>query len=89
MKVKILNEDSNNISVEIEGEGHTLCNLLRNELWNLGVDSCGYNLKHPIISSPILNVEVSKGKPLKFLFSSVDEIKKKIKSLRAEFKKLK
>lgn len=89
MEISVLNEDSNNISLEIKGEGHTLCNLLRQELWNLGVASCGYNLKHPIISSPVLNVEVSKGKPRKIIVSSVEEIKKKIKVLRNEFKKLK
>lgn len=89
MKINVLNEDSNSISFEIEGEGHTLCNLLRQEMWTLGVSSCGYNLKHPIISSPMLNVEVSKGNPKKIISLSIDEIRKEIKFLRTEFKKLK
>ena len=89
MKINVINEDSNNLSIEIEGESHTLCNLLRQKLWELEVDSCGYNLKHPIISSPILSVESSKTKPRKVIVSSVDEIRKDIKELRNELKKLK
>ena len=89
MKVNVIGEDSNNLSIEIEGEGHTLCNLLRHKLWELEVDSCGYNLKHPIISSPVLSVESSKTKPRKVIASSIDEIRKDIKELRSEFKKLK
>ena len=89
MKINVLNEDNNSISLEIEGEGHTLCNLLRNKLWELDIVSCGYNLKHPLISSPVLNIESSKGKPRKVLSSCIDELKKDIKALRTEFKKLK
>ena len=34
MEVKILQEDKDVIELELEGETHTLTNLIRKELWN-------------------------------------------------------
>ena len=89
MEVKILKEDKELIEVEIAGEGHTLCNVLRAELWNFDDTSfASYNLKHPLIGTPVLVLKIKKGKPRKLLLDSVDSIKVKTKELRSLLTKL-
>ena len=59
MELKVLKEEKNILELEIKGEDHTLANLLRGELWNTdGVELASYNLKHPIVSSPILSLHI-------------------------------
>ena len=88
MEIKILNEDKNRIEFEVIGEDHTLCNAVRNELWNQNnVNVSAYNIKHPLVSNPIMLVEVSKGDPKTALNSAVSSLKKQIKELKDIFSK--
>ena len=89
MEVQILKEDQDLLEIEISGEGHTLCNALRNELWDLDDTSfASYNIKHPLVSEPILALKVKKGKPKKLLLDAVESLKSKIKELRSLLNKL-
>lgn len=86
MEIKILKEEKNRIEFEIIGEDHTLCNVIRDELWNEdNVDISAYNIKHPLISNPVMLVETSKGDPRKALQGAVSDLKKKIKELKNNF----
>ena len=88
MEIKLLNEDKNRIEFEVIGEDHTLCNAVRNELWNQdNVNVSAYNIKHPLVSNPIMLVEVSKGDPKTALNSAVSSLKKQIKELKDIFSK--
>jgi len=88
MEIKILNGDKNRIEFEVIGEDHTLCNAVRNELWNQdNVTVSAYNIKHPLISNPVMLVEVSKGDPKTALNSAVSSLKKQIKELKDIFSK--
>lgn len=79
MEVKILEETKESIKIELQGEDHTLANVLRRELWNDShVKIAGYNVDHPLIGNPILVVETDgKEDPKKALLAAVDRIKKK------------
>ena len=89
MEVQILNETKDFIEFEIKGEGHTLCNVLRQELSTLdGVNFASYNLKHPIIGNPIMAVNINKGSPKKVVLEGVNQLKSKTKELRSLLKKL-
>ena len=89
MEVQILKEEKDLIELKIVGEGHTICNLLRSELWGLDDTSLvSYNLKHPLISSPIFALKLKKGKPRKILLDSVQTIKDKTKQLKGLLSKL-
>jgi len=89
MKLNILEETDKKLKLEIEGENHTLANALRKELWEDGsVKVSGYNIKHGLVRNPVLVVEVSKGKPKDALKKAVTGLKKKMKDLKVEFKKL-
>ena len=89
MELLVLKEEKNILELEIKGEDHTLANLLRNELWNVdSVELASYNIKHPIVSSPILSLSVTKSKPKKALEDAVHNIKSKTKEFRSLLKKL-
>ncbi len=84
MEVDVIKEDKDLIEVKIIGEGHTLCNLIRQELSDSeGVSFSSYNLKHPLVSSPILSLKVEKGKPRKILLDAVVSLKTKTKHLKS------
>lgn len=89
MEVQILNDEKDLLEVEIKGEGHTLCNALRSELWKLEDTSfASYNIKNPLISSPILALKVKKGKPKKLLLDAVESLRNKTKELKGLLSKV-
>lgn len=85
MKVKILKRTSNELKLEVEGIGHTLCNLLQKRLLEDGnVALAGYDIPHPLASNPIIYVR-TKGdvKPEEALRKTV----KKAREINKEFSK--
>lgn len=62
MKVKVLNKTSNELKLEIEDVGHTLCNLLQKRiLEEENVDLAGYDIPHPMTPKATVYVR-TKGK---------------------------
>ena len=58
MKIKILDETKKRIEFEIEGENHTLCNILREVLWeDSHVKTAVYRMGHPLVKLPRMLVE--------------------------------
>jgi len=89
MIIKILKEEKDKIEFEIIGEDHTLCNLIRQELWkDKDTKVVMYNIKHSQASNPIFSLE-SEEKPRKALSKAVERIKKQLKELRPQVKNLK
>ena len=86
MKVKILQRTDNELKLEVEGVGHSLCNLLQSKLLEEeNVDLAGYDIPHPIASNPIIFLRTKKGvKPEKILQKAVKEAIKKNKKFRKE-----
>ena len=84
MKVKILKQTADELKFEIEGEGHTFCNLLQKVLLeDENVEMAGYNIPHPLVSKPVVYIKTKGGKsPQKALFEAIE----KIKSRQIEFK---
>lgn len=89
MEINILKEEKGTMEFEITGEGHTFCNLLRVELWeSVDTSLASYNVKHPLVGTPVFAVSLKKGKPKKALLDAVDSLKAKIKEMRALAKDL-
>lgn len=89
MKVNVLNKTENELKIELEGAGHTLCNLLQKKLLeDENVDLAGYDVPHPLASNPILYVR-TKGdaKPEEALHRAVEKILELSKEFRKELKK--
>ena len=59
MKIKVLSKSKNEIKIEIEGAGHTLCNILQKKLLeDKNVDLAGYDVPHPLSAKGILYVRM-------------------------------
>lgn len=58
MKVKVLEESKKRMLIKIEGQDHTFCNALKDELYNdKHVDAASYMIEHPLKKIPKLVVE--------------------------------
>jgi len=89
MEVSILEETKNKIKFEVKEESHTLCNALRDELWNAkGTKFTGYNIKHPLVSNPIFILE-SESNPREAILNAIERIKKRNKQLKELAKRIK
>jgi len=89
VKVKILKKTSNELKIEVEGIGHTLCNLLQKRLLeDENVDLAGYDIPHPLASNPVIYVH-TKGnvKPEEALREAVEKARKTNKEFSKEFEK--
>ena len=83
MEVKLVKKEKDFIEVKIAGEGHTLCNAIRNELWDHKETSfASYNLTHPLVSMPVLVLKVKSGDPKQVLLNSTASLKTKNQELR-------
>lgn len=60
MELVVLQQENNKLVLEVRGEGHSLCNAIKEELWNdKNVVAAAYKLDHPLISKPHLIVETN------------------------------
>jgi DNA-directed RNA polymerase subunit L len=77
MKVNVLKKADNELKIEIEGSSHGLCNLIQKRLLeDKRVDFAGYDLPHPLASSPIIILRTKgKTKPEEALIDAVAKIR--------------
>jgi DNA-directed RNA polymerase subunit L len=86
MKVKVLKKSENELKIEIEGSSHGLCNLIQKKLLeDKRVDFAGYDVPHPLASSPIIFLRVKgKAKPEDALIDAVEKVKAANEAFGAE-----
>lgn len=83
MKIKVLEKGENELRFELEGEGHTFCNLLQKVLLEDDeVEMAGYNISHPLTAKPVIYVKTKGGKPPE---KALIEAAEKIKQMKKEF----
>ena len=84
MKVTVIKEEGNELRLEIEGEGHTIGNLLQQELLeDKRVEISGYDIPHPLINSAILYIRtLGKRSPRKVLKEALERLQEKIDKLQ-------
>jgi DNA-directed RNA polymerase subunit L len=77
VKVKVLKKADNELKIEVEGSSHGLCNLIQKRLLDdKTVDFAGYDLPHPLASSPIIYVRMKgKAKPEEALITAVESVR--------------
>jgi len=86
MKVNVLKKTSNELRIEIEGTGHTVCNLLQKKiLEEKGVDMAGYDIPHPLTPNAIIYVR-TKGtaKPEQVLRDAIENAREMNKEFGKE-----
>ncbi|MEM3622259.1 MAG: DNA-directed RNA polymerase subunit L [Candidatus Bathyarchaeia archaeon] len=89
MKIKTLKKTSNELKIEVEGVGHTLCNLLQKRLLeDENVDLAGYDIPHPLASNSVIYVR-TKGnvKPEEALLRALEKTREMNEIFRKEIEK--
>lgn len=90
MDVKILEEKKNRLVFNIEGDGSTLANILKQELWNdEHVKAAGFNVEHPLINVPTFVVETDGADPKKTVVAAAKRVAKAVEKFRDDAKALK
>ncbi len=76
MNVKVLKKADNELKIEIEGSSHGLCNLLQKRLLeDKRVDFAGYDIPHPLASSPVIYIRMKgRTKPEDALIDAVEKV---------------
>lgn len=89
MKVNVLKKTPNELKIEVEGAGHTLCNLLQKKLVEEEhVDLAGYDVPHPLASSPIIYIRTKDGvKPEHVLRNALERVRDMNKEFSKEIEK--
>lgn len=95
MKIILISEDDSELKFEVQGEGHTLLNLLQQVLMNYkNVESVGYAVPHRLIDSSVFHIKTKGGgKPVATIIKASKEIKESAdefgNALEKAFKSLK
>jgi len=89
MKIKVLKKTSKELEIEVEGVGHSLCNLVQKKLLEEeNVDLAGYDIPHPLASSPVIYVRTKgKLKPEEALSKAVEKARRMNEDFRKELEK--
>jgi DNA-directed RNA polymerase subunit L len=89
MKVKVLQKTADELKIEVEGAGHGLCNLLQKKLLeDERVDLAGYDVPHPLASSPVVYVRMKgTAKPEDALIKAAEKAREANTAFGKELKK--
>ena len=87
MRIKVLKNDPQELKLEVEGEGHTLCNLLERALLeDKTVEIAGYDIPHPLTANTIIYIRTKEGRdPNEALKEALERITETGKKLRTAF----
>jgi len=88
MEINVLEEKKGRLVFELSGSSHTICNILKKELWNdKHIKNVGYTIRHPLIGKPEFIVETDGDDPRKIVSSATQKIKKDMEKFAEDFKK--
>lgn len=89
MELSIIEETPKKLVFELKGQSHTLCNSLKDKLWDSKhVKVATYNIAHPLVGTPKIVVETDgEAKPRKVISDAAESLKKDIAEFRQELKK--
>ena len=88
MELNVLEAKKHRIVFALRGADHTVCNALKQELWNdETVKVSAYNIAHPLIAIPKFIVE-STGDVKEALLAASARLQKRNKDFLAAFQKL-
>ncbi len=74
--IKVKERKDGTLVIELEGEDHTLANLIAKTLMNMpGVKLAAYRIDHPLVSNPVVTVVTEKG------VDPVDVVEKALKEV--------
>ena len=83
MKLEIIEDEKTKLKVAVQGESHTLLNLVRENAWAVKADQASYLIDHPYLSTP--EVIVYSDNPKKSLTAAVQLVIEQAKEFEKEF----
>ncbi|HID16808.1 TPA: DNA-directed RNA polymerase subunit L [Candidatus Bathyarchaeota archaeon] len=91
VNVIILKETEKELKIEVDGEGHSLCNLLQQLLLkNENVEIAGYDVPHPLLDRAVVYIRVTgKETPKDALIKALKELKGLTEEFLGEFEQAK
>lgn len=89
MKLNILQDNKRKLEFEMEGEDHTVCNALKQQLWqDDNVKVATYRIDHPLVGVPRFLVETDQGETAKdAVLNAAKELQKQNDKFLKNFKK--
>lgn len=89
MEAIAIEDTSKRLILELRGEGHTLLNVLKNQLWtNEHIKVATYHINHPLIGIPQLIVETDgQIKPRKAITEAATKLSKEVERFRTSLDK--
>ena len=89
MKLEIIKNEKSELEFSVEGERHTIPNLLREKLSQNGdVEFVAYRLDHPLDQKAMFVLK-TKGSAKKILEDTIKELQKDIDEFKKGFEKVK
>jgi len=86
MEVKIIKDESGELSFELVGADYSLPQLLVEKLnADKSVEFAACKLAHPIVASPIVIVRTKKEKPAAVVIRALKELSSEVGSFRKKF----
>ena len=86
MKLETVTKGKDMLEVEVDGETHTLLNILRENAWKAGADQASYFIDHPYLSEPHLSIRAKN--PKKVLMDAAELLITDAKTFQREFKRV-
>ncbi len=77
MELKILEQKKHRLVFELKGVDHTMCNVIKDELWNdANIENAGYNIDHPLVGVPKFVIETKAGSAKDALLNTIKRLRK-------------
>lgn len=90
MEIKVLESAKKRLVFELKGADHTICNVLKTELWkDKDIDVATYSIEHPLIGIPRIIVETKSGDPKKAIMKAIQNLESQNKEFLTKFKRIK
>ena len=89
MQIKVLRKSSSELNLEIEGEGHSFCNVLQKALLeDKTVEMAGYNVPHPLTPTTTIYVRTKgRRKPETAMQEAAEKVRMRNREFRDAFEK--
>jgi len=89
MELNVLEKKKYRLVFELKGADHTICNALKNELWNDDdVKVATYAVHHPLIAVPKFIIETKNKDAADAVTEAIGRLQKQFKSFATVFGKI-
>jgi len=88
--MNVKEEKKGKLVFELEGASHTVCQVIKKELWNNEhIKIAGYTIRHPLIGKPEFTVETDGEDVRKIVASACQKAQKNFEKLGEGLKEVK